>query len=110
MHSEIRKMVGHTDGVVDGLVALLLDGTEKAKSDAAAALGNLAVNTELRAAILEVPRALYGLRCMLMEGSERHAGEAACCLQNLAVTTIEHKLRIAATEDLLLGLVNLMLR
>ncbi len=110
MHSEIRKMVGHTDGVVDGLVALLLDGTEKAKSDAAAALGNLAVNTELRAAILEVPRALYGLRCMLMKGSERHAGEAACCLQNLAVTTIEHKLRIAATEDLLLGLVNLMLR
>ena len=110
VHSEIRTMVGYTDGVVDGLVALLLDGTEKGKSDAAAALGNLAVNTELRAAILEAPRVLYGLRCMLMEGSERHAGEAACCLQNLAVTTIEHKLRIAATDDLLLGLVNLMLR
>ena len=88
---------------------LLLSGTDKGKSDAAAALGNLAVNTELRASILEIPRVLYGLRCMLMEGSERHAGEAACCLQNLAVTTIDHKLRIAATEDLLYGLVKLML-
>jgi hypothetical protein len=109
VNSQIRTSVGCTDGIIEGLVNLLLNGTEKGKSDAAAALGNLAVNTEMRSSILEVPRVLYGLRCMLMEGSERHAGEAACCLQNLAVTTIDHKLRIAATEDLLLGLVNLML-
>jgi len=110
VNGEIRTSVGCTEGVIEGLVMLLCDGTEKAKSDAAAALGNLAVHTELRSSILEMPRALHGLRSMLMEGSERHAGEAACCLQNLAVTTLDHKVRIAATEDLLQGLVNLMLR
>ena len=110
VNSEIRAHVGFAEGLIDGLVNLLSCGTEKGKSDAAAALGNLAVNTEMRSQILEVPHVLYGLRCMLMEGSERHAGEAACCLQNLAVTTIDHKLRMAATEGLLLGLVNLMLR
>ena len=102
-------MVGCTDGVIEGLAILLVSGTDKSKSDSAAALGNLAVNTELRSSILEFPRVLDGLRSMLMSGSEQHAGEAACCLQNLAVTTIDHKLRIAATENLLLGLVNLMM-
>jgi hypothetical protein len=101
----------------------------KARSDAAAALGNLAVHVEARGAILAAPGLGAGLAAMIMAGDDKQAGEAACCLQarlarlrarasgvsrgwtlavcaqNLAVTTVARKVTLASEHGLILALV-----
>jgi len=59
----------------------------KARSDAAAALGNLAVHVEARGAILAAPGLGAGLAAMIMAGDDKQAGEAACCLQACPLST-----------------------